>query len=374
MSTLPAANLLLSKILLGAAAPSTSMRFGIELEFEASLSATQAPTEGTALGAYWLFKPDGSLRNGLELVSVPLREDQVQQALEEAYRWAQGAGYRGTARTGMHIHANMAGRTPAQLAQIVACYCIAEPALFALAGEHREQNIYCVPWFTDQEMATNVAMLIRKLASSPRGVVSRADCWSRVCKYSALNLLCLSRMMTIEFRHLETPASAEAALTWFKVIRDLVVAAPQVAGGDSPLEVVREILLKTIDAGTVHAALNRAYSEGCVAAADMILSDSLYVPDTSPKWGVPAGLMPDVTFVRQGDIEDVRNLGDSPVEQLRATTTEEILDHLRVGRDSARRPRRRAVPAPPANRPAPAAELFSWEEIAPHIEVRGDGS
>lgn len=181
--------------------------YGIEVEVE-QFDPTHRATEARALSRYWNLKEDGSLRNnGLEFVSKFLTPATRSTAVHHLYArtrqlWAP------TERTGVHVHANMLGRTLDEVLRIVTYYAFLEPLLFHYVGAAREENIFCVPWYrAPEEAATVHAALL-------------SDLWPlrESCKYSALYCGPLRTFGTIEFRHAPTWPDPQSLTTWGELV------------------------------------------------------------------------------------------------------------------------------------------------------------
>jgi hypothetical protein len=320
-----------------------AMRYGIEMEFE-GMEITQSDVPRRLDGGYlphWMVVRDGSLRNGVEFISDPLVPHVVERELAGLYALSDSYELRSSARSGMHIHCNMAGRSVQGLAQVLAAYTLAEPALFSMAGETREQNIYCVPWFHDPDVYSHVEDLVRVMATFDRGSAHYHDVWGYFCKYSALNLLPLKTQHTIEFRHLQTPHEATGAVWWWRAINALVSRAGAITSApDMPAAVMAE-LGPIIGLGHASKGRDRADEEGLIIRAQGIL-DALSCTYKAPDWGVPCGLYPNAN----GRVRNVRNLGNRAVENFDDLSGEEVPNDVPDSGISTGQPRRRDVPTP----------------------------
>ena len=189
-------------------APVGAELYGIEIEAEGFLPVHRG-REGSALSRHWNIKDDGSLRNnGIEFVSKLLSPDKVANAVHHLYGRTRTL-WEPSVRTGIHIHANMLGRTLDEVRRVLAYYSFVEPLLFQVVGPVREENIYCVPFYRAPTEA-NVAM----------NGVSR-DPWAlrEACKYSALFVGPLRSFGTIEFRHAPTFSTADELVLWWRLCR-----------------------------------------------------------------------------------------------------------------------------------------------------------
>lgn len=239
----------------------------------------------------WQQTEDGSLRNGVELISPPLHAASVGAALAAAYQWANDNHFVATSRTGMHIHVNMAGRTPDMLLRVMQAYVLAEPLLFAVAGEQREQNIHCVPWYLDPDQYSCAAELVKELRA---GVVNFPD-WNQLggvvaSKYSALNILPLFKYHTLEFRHIQTPDTAEDALRWSKIVATIVNKAPFVTRAAHPRQALMSLLSEYVTSEQMAQAAETAVTYDVDDVLSRMERESQPCTYKALDWGLPASL------------------------------------------------------------------------------------
>lgn len=187
-------------------APTDQELYGIEIEAEEFNPLFRGP-EGSALSRYWNVKEDGSLRNfGVEFVSKLLPPDKVSNAVHHLYGRTRKL-WEPSIRSGIHIHANMLGRTLDEVRRVLAYYSFVEPLLFAYVGPEREENIYCVPYYRAPGEAHT---LMTALTQSEYGLRD-------ACKYSALFVGPLRTFGTIEFRHAPTFSDPDRLIEWWKL-------------------------------------------------------------------------------------------------------------------------------------------------------------
>lgn len=218
------------------AASTAGPLFGMEIEVEGAspeslVGVLGAATAVRALGR-WQVTHDRSLRNGLELISPPMPADDLAAAITSVYADVIGpAGLAPSIRTGVHIHASTLWMTPAQFLQCARTYALVEPYLFEYERGARESNIFCVPWYRAPDQAAGVRDFVqasityvtRAAAERPtRGYPSSGAFCN---KYAALNAAPLSSLGTIEFRHLRTPARADRARTWLRLVEAVVACS-----------------------------------------------------------------------------------------------------------------------------------------------------
>ena len=189
--------------------------YGIEIELEGCRDTSGLAPRG------WDITQDGSLRDGgVEFVShgaQPL--SQLAVGVANVYELSRRLGLVRTIRTSIHVHANVSNLTLRQLDSVLTLYCLLEPSLLQMCGVEREHNIFCVPWYrSDSEV-----MIWQRLRQGTvrSGVLSVTR---QFCKYSALNLLPLTKFGTIEFRMAPVWRSVEGALRWLNVIDSIMEA------------------------------------------------------------------------------------------------------------------------------------------------------
>lgn len=161
---------------------------------------------------YWVgdfgLMHDGSLRNnGMEFITCPMSYN----AALEAFKTLHGALELGpvpySSRTSIHVHVNMCNMTMAHLKHLLLTYALLEPVYFAVAGENRKHNIHCVP--------LNFTSIPAHYSKPIQEIVK---IWS---KYSALNLIPIKSLGTVEFRHLYGTGDFGVYQQWLTLIKEL---------------------------------------------------------------------------------------------------------------------------------------------------------
>lgn len=177
--------------------PVNPMIVGIEVEAErVGGSANHLDGEGFAV------KEDHSLRNnGREVVTYPISADYAVPAFAKIVS-NLGQKVEFTKRTSIHVHMDCTRLTMEQVLNIVYVYTLFEESLFGFCDPSRRRSIFCVPLtsFISGELDTLESMVSR---------------WG---KYSALNLMTLQTLGTVEFRHLEGTNDVEKFRKWVYLI------------------------------------------------------------------------------------------------------------------------------------------------------------
>lgn len=178
-------------------------RAGVELEIEDIRDFNTLPP-------MWTPTTDGSLRNnGKEFISCPsdrktlvngfrnLHANLVHSKKPEPF----------SERTSIHVHINCLDNTVEETRSIILWYALFEPIFFALCHESRRNNIHCVG--LDQTVLSGIYRRPLSIYTSK---------WS---KYTALNVLPLKELGTIEFRHMEGHADEARFADWLQILENL---------------------------------------------------------------------------------------------------------------------------------------------------------
>lgn len=239
---------------------------GVEIEMEGV--NPNAPPEWPAI-PNWRYDADGSLRNGIELVSARPRpwksiEGDV-QALVDAFTKLQFTPVF-SFRTSLHVHVNVQSLTHIQLLNFFALYVIFEDMLFAMGGDERRGNVHCL----GVNMAKNVIAQLREGLKCDRNTLvhvlqrlTRND-----NRYGSFNWAAMAKFGTIEFRSHRGTLDPKAIQLWVNTLMALKFAA--VDSFKNPLDVVQAFSTMGIDTFTALvfkdlpevANLARGYEQG----------------------------------------------------------------------------------------------------------------
>lgn len=178
-------------------------RAGVELEIE----DVQGMRKALAL---WNPTTDGSLRNnGKEFISAPSDRKTLVEGFKQLHasliHSAEPEPF--SERTSIHVHVNCLDNTVDETRSIILWYALFEPVFFALCHESRRNNIHCVG--LDQTVLSGIYRRPLSIYTSK---------WS---KYTALNVLPLKELGTIEFRHMEGHDNAERFEDWLTILENL---------------------------------------------------------------------------------------------------------------------------------------------------------
>lgn len=161
--------------------------FGVELEIE----SVDRHTPWNGMSPLIEVKDDHSLRNnGKEFITPPKDRETTLALFHNVHTCVKFRDpiEKFSERTSVHVHVNCQNMEVEQVRQAVMLYALFEECFFRMVEPSRRDNIHCVP-ITD----TYLPAYFRQSLSTQ---VSK---WS---KYTALNLLPLKTLGTIEFRHM----------------------------------------------------------------------------------------------------------------------------------------------------------------------------
>ena len=185
-----------------------SLVIGLELETE-KCEGDGGWYEDSVKKLNFQVKTDGSLRgNAFEFISLPMRSDQALGALDAFFTATQFNEDNYSDRCSVHVHVNCTDMEFEQISSLALLYTTMEEILFEFVGHNRDSNIYCIPW----NQCRAHLNLVQNFLSDGGSVLRR---WS---KYTALNLLPLSTLGTVEFRQMHGTADMKKLTTWINII------------------------------------------------------------------------------------------------------------------------------------------------------------
>lgn len=194
---------------------------GLELELENFHPF--GPTPST-----WSTHRDGSLRNGREFVTSQGTNGRsfldVCSDLVGLRHLLERGGCSPSWRAALQMHVAGTHLSARFLSRLMVVYSMLEPYIFGMVGNGRHQSNFCVPWSASssivQALYNSLQRAIRSNDVEECRLLIRQ--WP---KYSALNLLPLSSIGTMEFRQAQLPAGPGALSTaldilevWYSVL------------------------------------------------------------------------------------------------------------------------------------------------------------
>lgn len=201
--------------------PLPSCKIGIEIEME-------APPDTRALvrRGLWQAKEDGSLRTvngleGVELITLPVYGEDILMSLsqleEELGNTTPSFGH----RTSVHVHMDVADMNREDLIKLLLLYTSLERILFNYCGHNRHNNLYCLPFYKADHIKTLLYHVFNALGDEDSDEGDSALVISSWQKYTALNLLRILDLGTIEFRHHYGTIDSTRILEWVKIIQNM---------------------------------------------------------------------------------------------------------------------------------------------------------
>lgn len=155
---------------------------------------------------------DGSLRGtAYEFITRPMTSTNALAALQTFFGDTGFDERNYTDRCSVHVHVNCTDMALEQLSTLALLYTTVEEILFDFVGQERADNIYCIPW---NHCRAHLDLIFNFLNNTN-------DTLRRWNKYTALNLLPLSKLGTVEFRLMHGTADMGKLTTWVNIIGSL---------------------------------------------------------------------------------------------------------------------------------------------------------
>jgi hypothetical protein len=181
-------------------------KYGIEVELE--------NWEGSPSPGMWRAAEDHSLRaGGIEFISPPLTVKDGLAQIDLLYTYKDRFDLESSVRTGIHVHANCSDLSINKVRAVLTVYALVEPLLFHFCGGQREDCIYCVPLSLCDDAPGSMLSFLRSQNKNRTPNLS---------KYLALNILPLSSLGTIEFRHAPVFEKSSQLKQWLHIVDRVV--------------------------------------------------------------------------------------------------------------------------------------------------------
>lgn len=288
--------------------------YGVEVELEGHDEDTAcSPLNDN----YWATAHDDSLRNGVEFISIPLTQLQLQSAFKSLQTLIDKKALIANKRCSIHVHMNARNMTWGQLWGLIGLYTFLEPDIFKRFAPERDENHFCVPmyWNTTfiDRLAEDIGMLreldvslLKKPTKKPTRKKQPLPMWGAEVatsmpslsslshnkvklltylksvgisslKYSSLSLFRLSDLGTVEFRTLPGTTEMEKAAEWVRFLGRLKHVAMKYK---DPLDIQalyedigRTRLWRMLQMGTLPAASAQDRQEAEEASCKLIGSN-----------------------------------------------------------------------------------------------------
>lgn len=186
-----------------------NLLIGLELETENCRRIGREVSTGDIERLGFQTATDGSLRGtAFEFISRPMAMKHALASLTDFFELTKFDERNYSDRCSTHVHVNCTDLTLEQISNVALVYQVVEEILFEFVGHNRESNIYCIPW----NQCRNHHRLVSNFLAEPRHTLKG---WN---KYTALNLLPLMILGTVEFRQLDGTSDMKRLTTWINLI------------------------------------------------------------------------------------------------------------------------------------------------------------
>jgi len=193
-------------------------RYGVEVEFEGKGILNNSNLVGA--NPSWKVVADGSLRGeSFEAVMrAPLGYSDTIKAVKELYNLVTSnkAVINDSMRAGTHVHVNCLNLTVQQLMTFMAAYYCLEDILVDYLGDERAGNFFCLRVSDAEEISHAIASALANNRLRNNNIFTNEN-----LRYSAMNLVSLSKFGSLEFRALKTPTTVEPILEWLEILEKL---------------------------------------------------------------------------------------------------------------------------------------------------------
>ena len=178
---------------------------------------------------YWTPVEDGSLREGTEFTfKGAMIGANITAALEEMEVFLNvfrrnGKPVEITERCSVHVHLDVREMDESGLNNLILIYLLVERVIFQHVNPLRLKNNYCRP-LSDSSFKYTLSEMMQY--SKRKSLPSLSQVVKRDCdKYSALNVLPITKFGSVEFRHHHGTSDMLAIKDWINVILSLKVAS-----------------------------------------------------------------------------------------------------------------------------------------------------
>lgn len=186
--------------------------FGIELEIE-GVSSDDVPE---SLRRFSKVVGDGSLREGIEVVTNPLSLEEVAEFASMYSRWARKHPVSLSERCSTHIHVNVQDMDYEQLRSFLWLSVAVEGVLLSYCSSQRQNNTYTYPTSKTVNMVSVYReLLLRSQSGNLSGFVRN------VPKYTAVGIFRFHDYGTVEFRMFDATTDANTLVSWCSMINEL---------------------------------------------------------------------------------------------------------------------------------------------------------
>jgi len=191
---------------------------GIEIEVEGFLlpGAVQ----------HWQVKSEGSLQDGLEYITKPIKAENVKQYVDSLKTSIAATGtVKESYRTSTHIHVNMLPENVEDVLGFYVVFTMFEPLLLSLCGQQRNGNLFCMSSYDTGDLVSGFDSLCQGF----HHIASQGFYYQDRGKYSSLNSGRLPDLGTLEVRCFPMSLSGNQVsewVHWLLNMRDMARAEP----------------------------------------------------------------------------------------------------------------------------------------------------
>ena len=184
---------------------------GIEVECENAVDFSRKARDLEL----WKNANERSLRNnGVEYVTQPVMGNDIIRALDElaVVVAASKPAPECTDRTGLHVHLDFRSETVQSLYRFIIVYLVFEKFLFSQCEDGREDNAYCIPLGMCEDLLRDLSRILSRSDTTAKRFIQNFP------KYTAMNLLSLMNLGTVEIRMHEGTVDSSVILKWVNLL------------------------------------------------------------------------------------------------------------------------------------------------------------
>lgn len=175
---------------------------------------------------YWTVKRDGSLKGKYPyefVLKMPLAGNDLYKAIRELAKFLHF--YREdivlSERASLQVHLDVRSMSLEQLTNLVVLYCTFERLLYRYCGGNRENNIFCVPFWKQNQNLQDICYLMDPHESVETYILTFQSCQ----KYSGLFIGPIINLGSVEFRMHPATRRTHEILEWVNILLCLHRAA-----------------------------------------------------------------------------------------------------------------------------------------------------
>ena len=214
---------------------------------------------------WWLSKPDGSLRDGIEYIFIkPVSLVNLKEALEE---WKEltvkhKCKFQQSLRTSLHVHINATHLTYREIYCALVAYWLTENLLVKLHGQSREGNLFCL-------RAKDADFVIQQTINGLENNEYFQPLARDEYKYAACNVGALGVFGSLEFRFMRGTSDVNVMELWSTELYNLVHNAGNYVSPQQILDALRANPLTFLQTLFSESFVTRLISQDCDWVAEL---------------------------------------------------------------------------------------------------------